>query len=96
MGHFQGKGGGSRVRGGGSGGGQKRHSKHYTYVEEPYTALNDADALLLVTEWNEFKLPDFDEVTKRLKNKIVFDGRNVYDKNEMAEMGYEYHCIGTK
>ena len=66
------------------------------YVEEPYTALNDADALLLVTEWNEFKLPDFDEVTKRLKNKIVFDGRNVYDKNEMAEMGYEYHCIGTK
>ena len=66
------------------------------YVDEPYEALNNADALLLVTEWSEFKLPDFDEVTKRLKNKIVFDGRNVYDKKEMAEMGYEYHCIGTK
>ena len=66
------------------------------YVDEPYEALNGADALLLITEWSEFKLPDFDEVTKRLNNKIVFDGRNIYDKKEMAEMGYEYHCIGTK
>lgn len=67
-----------------------------TYVDEPYKALDGADALLLVTEWSEFKLPDFDEVTKRLKNKLIFDGRNIYDRKEMAEMGYEYYCIGSK
>ncbi|PCJ65229.1 MAG: UDP-glucose 6-dehydrogenase [Bacteroidetes bacterium] len=66
------------------------------YVDEPYTALDNADALLLVTEWSEFKLLDFDEVTKRLNNKLIFDGRNIYDRKEMAEMGYEYHCIGAK
>ena len=67
-----------------------------TYVDEPYQALDGADALLLVTEWSEFKLLDFDEVTKRLKNKLIFDGRNIYDRKEMAEMGYEYYCIGSK
>jgi UDPglucose 6-dehydrogenase len=51
-----------------------------TYVDEPYQALDGADALLLVTEWSEFKLLDFDEVTKRLKNKLIFDGRNIYDR----------------
>ncbi|MEJ6786402.1 MAG: UDP-glucose/GDP-mannose dehydrogenase family protein [Bacteroidota bacterium] len=66
------------------------------YVDEPYQALDGADALLLVTEWSEFKLLDFDEVTKRLKNKLIFDGRNIYDRKEMAEMGYEYYCIGSK
>jgi len=65
------------------------------YVDEPYLALENADALLLVTEWSEFKLPDFDEVSKRLKNKLIFDGRNIYDKAEMAELGYEYYCIGS-
>ena len=65
------------------------------YVDEPYLALDNADALLLVTEWSEFKLPDFDEVSKRLKNKLIFDGRNIYDKAEMAELGYEYYCIGS-
>ena len=67
-----------------------------TYVDEPYQALDGADALLLVTEWSEFKLLDFDEVTKRLKNKLIFDGRNIYDRKEMAEMGSEYYCIGSK
>ncbi|MGB0850975.1 MAG: UDP-glucose dehydrogenase family protein [Bacteroidia bacterium] len=66
------------------------------YVEDPYDALDDADALLLVTEWAEFKLPNFDTVSSKLKNKIIFDGRNVYDKNEMRELGYEYHCIGSR
>ncbi len=65
------------------------------YVDEPYRALENADALLLVTEWSEFKLPDFDEVSKRLKNKLIFDGINIYDKAEMAELGYEYYCIGS-
>ncbi|MDA8886029.1 UDP-glucose/GDP-mannose dehydrogenase family protein [Bacteroidia bacterium] len=65
------------------------------YVDDQYSALDNAEALLIVTEWSEFKIPDFDEFEKRLKNKLVFDGRNIYDKKEMREMGYEYHCIGS-
>ena len=67
-----------------------------TYVDEPYSALDGAEALLLITEWSEFKLPDFEEVSKRLNNKLIFDGRNIYDKKEMANLGYEYYCIGAK
>jgi UDPglucose 6-dehydrogenase len=67
-----------------------------TYVKEPYEALNHADALLVVTEWAEFKVPDFDKISSLMKNKIIFDGRNIYDKKEMSELGYEYHCIGSK
>jgi UDPglucose 6-dehydrogenase len=67
-----------------------------TYVSEPYEALNHADALLVVTEWAEFKVPDFDKISSLMKNKIIFDGRNIYDKKEMSELGYEYHCIGSK
>jgi UDPglucose 6-dehydrogenase len=67
-----------------------------TYVSEPYDALNNADALLVVTEWSEFKVPDFDKISSLLNNKIIFDGRNIYDNKEMKELGYEYHCIGSK
>ncbi len=65
------------------------------YVEEPYAALEDADAMLLVTEWSEFKLPDFDVIGDKMKTKRIFDGRNVYDKQEMLDMGFEYYCIGV-
>ncbi len=65
------------------------------YTEDPYDALNGADALLLVTEWSEFKLPDWEEVSKRIKNKLIFDGRNIYSRNEMDELGYSYFCIGS-
>ena len=67
-----------------------------TYVNDPYDALNEADALLLVTEWSEFKLPDWDVVSTKLKNKVIFDGRNIYDKKELNTMGYDYYCIGAK
>lgn len=67
-----------------------------TYVEDPYDALNDADALLLVTEWSEFKVPEFKEITKRLKNQLIFDGRNVYDKEHVMSLGFEYYCIGKE
>jgi UDPglucose 6-dehydrogenase len=66
-----------------------------TLVDEPYEALDNADALLLVTEWSEFKLPDFDVVASKMKTKMVFDGRNVYDKEDMRELGFEYYCIGA-
>ncbi|OEK02469.1 UDP-glucose 6-dehydrogenase [Roseivirga sp. 4D4] len=65
-----------------------------TYTKDEYEALVDADALLLVTEWPEFRIPNFTVVSKLLKNKIIFDGRNVYDQNEMKELGYTYFGIG--
>ncbi|MFT7230754.1 MAG: UDPglucose 6-dehydrogenase, partial [Bacteroidia bacterium] len=67
-----------------------------SYVSDPYEALNDADALLLVTEWSEFKLPDWDVISTKLKSKVVFDGRNIYDKKELRDLGYDYYCIGSK
>jgi UDPglucose 6-dehydrogenase len=67
-----------------------------SYVDSKYTALNDADAVILVTEWQEFRSPDFDEIIKRLKHPIFFDGRNQFNKERMAEMGLEYFQIGVK
>ncbi len=66
-----------------------------TYAKTPYEAIDGADALLVVTEWSEFKLPDFESIGKSLKNKLIFDGRNIYDKEEMRGMGFEYYCIGS-
>jgi len=65
------------------------------YVDSKYTALNDADAVILVTEWQEFRSPDFDEIDKRLKSPIFFDGRNQFDKERMARLGFEYFQIGV-
>ena len=65
------------------------------YVDSKYTALVDADALVLVTEWKEFRIPDFDEIKKRLKAPVIFDGRNQYDSRKMKEMGFEYYQIGA-
>jgi UDPglucose 6-dehydrogenase len=57
--------------------------------------LLDADCLAILTEWPEFKFPNFKIVRKLLNNPAVFDGRNIYDKNEMKELGFEYFCIGV-
>eukprot|EP00095_Tigriopus_kingsejongensis_P007130 maker-scaffold9159_size2487-snap-gene-0.0 protein:Tk07130 transcript:maker-scaffold9159_size2487-snap-gene-0.0-mRNA-1 annotation:"nucleoside-diphosphate-sugar epimerase" len=65
------------------------------YVDDPYDALDDAEALLLVTEWSEFKLPHFDIIGKKLKNKLILDGRNVYDRDELKVLGFEYYNIGS-
>lgn len=65
------------------------------YVDSKYTALNDADAVILVTEWQEFRSPDFDEILKRLNHPIFFDGRNQFDKARMEAMGFEYFQIGV-
>ncbi len=65
------------------------------YVESKYEALKDADALILITEWKEFRQPDFDEIKKLLKNPIIFDGRNQYDKKQMKKREIEYHQIGV-
>lgn len=64
------------------------------YTENQIDALKDADALLLLTEWNEFRNPDFDEMKKYLKSPLIFDGRNVYSPEKMKEYGFTYYSIG--
>lgn len=67
-----------------------------TYAKDEYDALVDADALLLVTEWPEFRIPNFDVVGKLLKNKVIFDGRNIYDREELRENEFTYFGIGLQ
>ncbi len=66
------------------------------YVSDQYEALIDADGLFLVTEWPEFKFPNFNIMSKLMVNKVVFDGRNIYDVEEMTASGWDYFGIGTK
>ena len=66
-----------------------------TYVESKYDALKGADALLLLTEWKEFRVPDFEEISKLLKEKVIFDGRNQYNAFDLPNKGFEYIQIGV-
>lgn len=66
------------------------------YASDPYDAATGADALVLVTEWAEFRLPDWEVLSKKLKSMVVFDGRNIYDPLELRRMGFEYYGIGRK
>lgn len=70
-------------------------NENVSYVESKYTALTGADALILVTEWKEFRSPDMEEIKSRLKNPVVFDGRNQYSRKAMKKMGFEYYQIGV-
>ena len=65
------------------------------FLYDKYDAVNNADALILITEWKEFRSPDFDEINKRIRNKIIFDGRNQYNKSIIKDLGFEYHQIGN-
>ncbi len=65
-----------------------------TYAENQYDALKEADALIIATEWNEFRTPDFSKITSSLKNKAVFDGRNLFDLAAMKELGFHYQSVG--
>lgn len=64
------------------------------YACDMYDAVLDADVLMLVTEWKEFRLPSWAVIKKTMSQQIVLDGRNIYDKKEMEELGFVYHCIG--
>ena len=66
------------------------------YAEDQYEALKGADALLILTEWSVFRTPDFDQIGATLKNKVIFDGRNLYDLERMNDNGYYYNSIGRK
>ncbi len=66
------------------------------YYEKSYDTLEDVDAMLLLTEWNEFRRPDFERMKSLMKTPVIFDGRNQYDSNRMTEKGFEYYCIGKR
>ena len=67
-----------------------------TFVERPYDALEGVDALFVVTEWNEFRHPDFERMKGLMKAPVIFDGRNVYAPSKMRELGFTYFGIGRK
>lgn len=67
-----------------------------TYASNSYDALKDADCMLLLTEWNEFRRPDFDRIKSLLKAPVIFDGRNQYESYRMKQRGFKYICIGEQ
>jgi UDPglucose 6-dehydrogenase len=68
--------------------------KSVAYFKSKYEVLKDADALILLTEWKEFRSPDFEEIKNLLKHSIIFDGRNQYTIFNLEERGFEYYQIG--
>ena len=73
-----------------------KDNKNIEYFDNKYDTLNSSDAMILITEWKEFRSPDFYEMKKRLKNPIIFDGRNQYNKEKLKEFGFEYYQVGVK
>ena len=66
------------------------------FPETQYEALENADALIIATEWNEFRTPDFEKICTILKNKVIFDGRNLFDLAQMKDMGFHYESVGRR
>ena len=64
------------------------------YATDIYDAVLDADALVLVTEWKEFRMPNWKVIKKVMNHPAIFDGRNIFDADDVQENGFEYHCIG--
>lgn len=73
---------------------RRRIGDTVTYCRDKYDAVLEADALLLLTEWKEFRLPTWMVIKKAMRRPIVIDGRNIFDAEELEEYGFEYHCIG--
>ena len=64
------------------------------YAPDQYAALEGVDALIIATEWNEFRKPDFRKMKKLMNNAVIFDGRNLYDPKEVFDHGFEYFSVG--
>ncbi len=73
---------------------RKRVGQQVIYCKDMYDAVYRADALLLITEWKEFRLPNWEIIGRAMNRKLVIDGRNIFDPAELNEAGFEYHCIG--
>jgi len=67
-----------------------------SYAEGQYEALKNADALIIATEWNEFRTPEFSKIAGSLKNKAIFDGRNLFDLEAIRELGFHYESVGRR
>jgi UDPglucose 6-dehydrogenase len=67
-----------------------------SYCTDPYDAVKDASAVVLMTEWSEFHLPDFERMAGIMKGKVIFDGRNIYDPQVIKKMGFKYYGIGRR
>ena len=66
------------------------------FHDDPYEALQDADALVIVTEWNQFRMPDFDRMKRTMKGHVIFDGRNLYEPEKLRSLGFRYYSIGRQ
>ncbi|MBK9508218.1 MAG: UDP-glucose/GDP-mannose dehydrogenase family protein [Cytophagaceae bacterium] len=75
---------------------KKEIGKKVKYAKNPYEAAEGADALMIMTEWPEFRTPDFEKLSAALKTKVIFDGRNLYELKDMEAMGYDYFSIGRE
>lgn len=73
---------------------KRRVGDAVTYCRDMYDAVEGSEALLLLTEWKQFRLPDWQKVKDRMKRPLLIDGRNIFDAQEMKELGFDYHCIG--
>ena len=73
---------------------EKVFGKRIEYVKDNYEVVNGVDALVVITEWNEFRRPNFEKVKSLMKTPVIFDGRNIYDPHEMRSMGFTYYGIG--
>jgi UDPglucose 6-dehydrogenase len=73
---------------------KKYFGNKISFAENQYDALENADALIIATEWNEFRSPDFQKIESRLKRKIIFDGRNLFENSTMQDQGFHYESIG--
>jgi len=71
-------------------------NKAIAFAKSPMAALEGADALAIVTEWKEFRSPDFNAIRNALKERVIFDGRNLYEPEHVRSFGLEYHAIGRK
>jgi UDPglucose 6-dehydrogenase len=74
---------------------KKQIGERISYAKDIYDAALDADAVMLVTEWKEFRLPSWGAIIKVMRTPIVLDGRNIYDRKELEEAGFTYYCIGS-
>jgi UDPglucose 6-dehydrogenase len=72
------------------------YGNRLTYCPDRYEAADGADALAILTEWNEFRTPDLDYLKQKLNNAVVFDGRNLYDPKNMAKLGFKYFGVGLR
>ena len=75
---------------------KEKYKDLVAWASDAYGALDQIDALLVVTEWNEFRSPDFEKMKSKMKQKIIFDGRNIFEPTQMRNQGFTYYCVGRE